>query len=155
MVRRPQILWASLAVYVAAILFAGRMHDHGNCAGGLCSTGIDAVSMAAADEAKPSKSHCCCGHSHASDDSTDATEARRHIPPGAHASILPPAELAGSADGCLACQFLAMSCAMVQPPQWQGSEPLVTPSVSVARQTFVPPIARGFSSRAPPDAAVL
>ena len=154
-VRRPHILWASLAVYVAAILFAGRMHSHGpgECAGGLCS--VDIAAATAHKTKDHGKSHRCCGHHHAEDSSANASQARRHIPPGTKASVLPPAEVAGSADGCLACQFLAMACAMVQPPQWQGSEPLVTPSVSIAHTTFVAPIARGFSSRAPPEAAVL
>lgn len=158
MVRRPHILWASLAVYVAAILFAGRMHTHGHgdCAGGLCSVDIAAASTAATPAKDHKKSsHRCCDHRHSHDDGVDASKARQHVPPGTKASVLPPAEVAGSADGCLACQFLAMACAMVQPPQWQGSEPLVTPSVHFACPAFVAPIASGFASRAPPEAAVL
>ncbi len=187
MVQRSHILWASLVVYLAATLFAGRMHNHahGLCASGACSSGIcpvdtrDGGAAIAARSAQQDRgrSGCGCSHHHplnkvsaetiAAADGAAPQEAEsrdaapqeaapdRTVPPGETASLFQPAGPAGSADGCLACQFLGMAAAMAEQIRLADSVPLVARWIGPVCQGQAVASIRGFSSRAPPEIAVL
>ena len=151
-----RITWMVAATQLAALLFAGMLHDHGqrsdlDCCGSLC----EVASPAAVESAAAHDGHRHCSHgtraedAHAQCDHAAPSKASPRASAAAAGTVV-TIELPCGPHHCLACQYLALISVGVPHAATVIEQPLCVAAVSCPSSAAFSTTPRGYSSRGPP-----